>query len=268
LDFNAISFGDFNANTGDIEGRLAVRNNVALGFGYSVGYTLSTVYGTDLPRPFSLVAGGAVMWQSGALYPDGTGNPFAGAQEDMFVGDSFSGASYLESLVVGQCTVPGCLNSYFDAVQSCYGGYQSALNQPDNVQSVYQWSGLYITCNDPDALVYYISINPSQFSSFTYTVAESCNSDAKWVINIGGTSDFTISGASFPASANAVVYNVLGSGRTITVENTQVQGSVFAPYNTLYQPSGDIYGRVVAADISMSLQINQNQCYAPPSVSY
>jgi len=262
-----ISFGDFNANTGDIDGRLAARGDVTLGSGYSIGYNLKTSTGTDRTRPFSLVAGGSVSWSSGALYPEGTGIPFAGAQEDMFVGGTFTGPDYLDALVVGgPCPVAGCLDSYFDAVQSCYTSYQNSLaSNQQNVVSVLQWSGLYLTCNS-NSPIYYLNLDASAFSQFTYVVSDSsCNSNAKWVINVVGTGDVTLTGATFPAPANAVVYNIIGSGRTVNVENISLQGSVFAPNNRLYQPSGVITGRVVAGDVVMSLQVNQPTCYSPPA---
>jgi len=64
---------------------------------------------------------------------------------------------------------------------------------------------------------------------------------------------------------NAVVYNVLGSGRTINVQNVYLQGHLVAPYNTLNQPSGNIVGKVIAGNIPATLNINRSgsQCFVP-----
>jgi len=161
--------------------------------------------------------------------------------------------------------VGGCLTSSFNAAQQCYGGFQFSLsNNADNVAHLIQWSGLYITCNSATSSKYYLTLTPAEMTQYTWTSLDNCNTGAQWIIKIAGTGDVTFSGGSFPAPAKQVIYNVIGSGRTINVGPTQVEGSILAPFNNLNQPNVVILGKVVANNI-VSLQINEAQCYTPPT---
>jgi len=98
-------------------------------------------------------------------------------------------------------------------------------------------------------------------ATYTYTSVDNCNVQANWAINIGGTGDVFIRGDSFPGVPGAVVYNVIGSGRTISVDETAVNGAILAPLNTLNQTGGVILGKVVAGNIVNALQVNrENTC--------
>jgi len=220
---------------------------------------------SDNSLPYSLVAGGDVSWISGALYPDGTGIPFPGTEEDMFVGGTFTGSADLSLRVGGQCTQLGCLDAYFDSAQDCYGGYQDAMSsQSENVDKEVDYSGLFITCRDVNASLYILDLTSTLMASYSYTSVTNCNFQAYWIINVEGSDNVTINGDSFPAVCGGVVYNILGSGRYVTITDTSVCGHVLAPYNIIYQPGGVIVGKVVAGDIAMSLQINkQNTCPNP-----
>jgi choice-of-anchor A domain-containing protein len=270
-DFNVITFNDYVANTGDIEGRLAAKRDVTFGNGYSIGHQLQTSNNVpDNSLPYSLVVGRDLIWLGGSLHPDGSGIPYIGAREDMFVGrDMANVTDYLiDRQTGGPCSTEGCLDKYFDAAQQCYLNYQEFYGgKSDNVDKSISFSGLFITCQESNVDHYYISLTPEEMAQYTYTVVDNCNFQAKWTLNIRGNGDVTINGASFPGIAGGVVYNVIGSGRTITVDETDLQGHLLAPFNTLYQPGGVINGKVVAADITMALQINkQNQCPYPGTV--
>jgi choice-of-anchor A domain-containing protein len=260
LNYDVISFNNFIAVTGDTEGRIAVRNNVNIQQGYSIGYQTHS-QSTDLTVPFALIAGGNVAFGSGAIYPDGSNSPYVGEPEDMFVGGSFTGPDYLSALVSGTCSSPGCMNAAFDSLQSCYAGYQSSLaSNADNVQSLFQWSGWYLTCNDVTASSYFVTVTASELASETWISMSNCNPAAHWVINIPGTDSVTFSGSSFPNAANNVIYNVLGSGRTINVGATALEGTLLSPFNTLSDPFSVIIGRVIAGDITASRQVNKIAC--------
>jgi len=256
-----ISFNNFVASYGDVEGRLAVKNSASIGWGYSVGYETHS-FSTDQTLPFALVVGRDLSFGSGSIYPDGTNHPHAGAQEQIFVGGTFSGPDYLASEVTGSCPASGCLDSAFDALQSCYGGYQSTLAAgTDNVDSLIQWSGLYITCHSSSASTYYVTLQASQMSSYTWISLDSCNANARWVINIPGTDDVTFSGGSFPANSASIIYNIQGSGRNVRLQ-TQLTGTVLAPYNKFIDISSVVIGKVIAGDI-VSHQTNRAQCFTP-----
>jgi len=264
-DMNAIAFGDFTANTGDIEGRLAVQGDAQFGYGYSVGYALQTASGTvDRHLPYSLIVGGDLFWGSGALYPSGNGIPYPGLEEDMFVGGEFTtNLTELTLRVKGSCgETSGCLDSTFNAAQTCYKGYSDNIAAvADNVVKSIEWSALMISCNDASASAYYVSLTSAEYGQFTYTTISNCNFQANWFINIRGTDDVTISGDSFPGVPGGVVYNIEGCGRTITISETTLSGHFLGPCSDLNQPTGLITGKVVARNVIASLQINrENTC--------
>jgi choice-of-anchor A domain-containing protein len=261
--FDVISFGDFSANTGDVEGRVAVAGNFYSGNGWSVGYQTHSI-STDETLPYALYVGGNVVMGSGAVYPDGSNQPYPGAQENIFAAGSFSGPDYFTSRVssCGDSTCAANVATKFSNVHSCYNSYQTALaSNSDNVNVVIQWSGLYLTCQDQNALEYFVTLTASQMTQYTWISMSQCNSNARWVINVPGTDDVHITSGSFPATAAAVTYNILNSGRTINIQNTQVDGSILAPNNFVNQPSGVIVGKVCASSVIMSLQVNKQQCF-------
>lgn len=259
-EYNVISFGNFVANTGDVEGRVMVRNDFTVGNGYSVGFELSTANNVpDRHQDYSLIVGRNCEWGSGSLHPDGTGLPKAGAVENAFCGSSFNGADYLASRVAGSCSgSTGCLDSVFDAAKSCYEGYSSSLASPaDNTQHSIEYSALTVTCADNYATSYYLTLTAAEMTQFTYYVTVNCNYQAYWTINVAsGSDDVVLSGDSFPAVPGAVVYNIQGC-RTIQVRDTAVNGHVLATCGTLNQTGGVILGKTVVGDVIMSLQINK-----------
>jgi choice-of-anchor A domain-containing protein len=267
-DFNLVSFGNFTASTGDVQGRLAVQQNLNLGAGYSIGYEIQTGSGKDNYVPYSLVVGYNANFVSGAVYPDGSNFPYPGQEEEIFVGGTFTGAAYLASRVLGNCgDSQGCLDTYFNAAHSCYNSYQNNLaGVPTNVQVATNWSALVLTCNDDTDDSYSVTITAEDFAESTYWVVNNCNFQATWVINIVGTEDITFHGDNFPGVSGGVVYNVLGSGRTINVQTT-VEGSILAPNNDLYQTGGFISGKVVVGNVQFALQINKPDCPNPSSVT-
>lgn len=173
-DFNVITFNSFVATTGDIEGRLAAKRDVTLGAGYSIGYQLQTANNQpDNDLPYSLVSGGNVNWVSGQLYPDGSGLPFPGNEEDMFVAGTFTGPSYLNSRRTGgpcPSSNVNCLDTYFSAAHDCYQTYQDTLaSYNDNVAKTTEFSALELTCSDSTLDTYYITLTSSDLTSTTYT---------------------------------------------------------------------------------------------------
>jgi len=256
-DYDVIVFGDFHANTGDAERRIAVRDNFYAGAGWSAGYQIDT---DATYAPYTVVVGGDATWVSGDVYPDG--NQQGVPEEYLFVGGTFTGASYLNNLVTGHCSTPHCLDNYFDAAKSCYTGYQSTLaNNVDNVQHVAQWSTLTVTCNSATDMKYYLSVTGAELSSVTGVSLVNCNADAFWVVNVVGTDDVSFNGGSFGPGAPQVIFNVVGSGRTINVGAYQFDGSLLAPNNILHQTGGVIIGKTVVASVTSSIQFNKYVCY-------
>lgn len=264
-DFNVISFNDFNADTGDVEGRLIVARDASLGAGYSVGHQLQTSTNQpDRHLPFSLVVGRDLTWISGALFPAGDGIPYPGAKENMYVGRNLATTDDLAARRTGG---PGDISAEFTDSKTCYDSYSSAISaKPDNVNYNIEWSALNIDCGNPATTEYTISLTPNQMSQFTYTTVSNCNFQATWNINIRGTDDVVLTGGSFPAVPGGVVYNIIGS-RDISVTGTEVHGSILAPNANLKQTGGVILGKVVAGNVEFALQVNrENTCPTPTTV--
>jgi hypothetical protein len=97
---------------------------------------------------------------------------------------------------------------------------------------------------------------------FTYTTVSNCKFEAEWVLNIRGLAEVIVRGGSFPGLPGGVVYNVIGQ-RDISITETKLNGHLLAPLGTLDQPNGVIVGKVVAADILSSRQINKPDCPNP-----
>jgi len=259
-EYNVISFGSFVADTGDVEGRVMVRNDFTVGNGYSVGYEISTANNMpDRQQDYSLLVGGSCNWGSGSLHPDGTNAPYAGATETAFCGNGLYGAEDLKTRVSSTCAgFSGCLDSIFDAAKGCYDGYAANLASiNDNVQHTIVDSAMTVTCSDSSATAYALTLTSAEMTQFTYYVTVGCNYQAYWTINIAsGADNVVFSGDSFPAVPGAVVYNVQGC-RTIQVRDTALNGHLLSTCSTLNQTGGVILGKVVVGDVLFSLQINK-----------
>lgn len=75
-----------------------------------------------------------------------------------------------------------------------------------------------------------------------------------------------MTGDVFPANPGAVVYNFLGSGRTITL-TTSFSGNILAPHNIIYQQQGVVIGKVIAGDIPLIHQVNIVHCPKPAPIT-
>jgi len=262
LSYDVISFNNFIGSTGNVEGRVAVKNNVNVGYGWSVGSSTGKQAG-DTFISYGLVAGGNVNWASGEIYPHNYPTQVGPVTENMFAGGSVTGADYILDRVKGNCSTPGCLNQEFDDARSCYTAYQSSFAaKTDNVQKVIQWSGLTLTCDSATASEYVVTIHPSEMSQYTYVTLNNCASSARWIVNIDTTDNVVMNGVTI-TTGGTVIYNILGSGRTISVGWIQVIGSILSPYNSLDQTGGTITGKVVVGDITRSQNFIRYSCYVP-----
>eukprot|EP01114_Cavostelium_apophysatum_P015740 TRINITY_DN4355_c0_g1_i2.p1 TRINITY_DN4355_c0_g1~~TRINITY_DN4355_c0_g1_i2.p1 ORF type:complete len:255 (-),score=78.70 TRINITY_DN4355_c0_g1_i2:30-794(-) len=245
---------------GALDGRLIVRDDATLGNGYSVGQQIGRD-ADDSHSPYSLVVGRRLAWNSGAVFPDGSGHPFAAAREDIFVGANYSLPADIALRVGGTCLDASCrndLNLAFDAALSCFVGFQNVMaSHADNVNKLIQWSQFSLSCPTQQP-TYYVSLTPAEFNQFTYTTIDSnCNPDAAWIINVRGTGDVTIAGGTFPVpSEGALTYNIIGTGRNIKV-NSEVAGHILGPQNRLQQIGGVIRGNTIVGDISQSLSFTK-----------
>jgi len=212
------------------------------------------------------VVGGDATFGGGEIYPAGDNVPYPGTRENIFVGGTFTAPGYLvPRRTGGPCS--GCLDTYFGDAQACYTTFQNELAaNADNVDFVVEWSALILNCRSLNTQTYFVTVQASDLDDATYYITNNCNFQAEWVINVAGTADVTLHGGQFPAPSGGLVYNVLGSGRTIN-SATGVLGHILAPHNILNQASGVIEGKVVVADVTFSTQINHADCVDPSDVT-
>jgi choice-of-anchor A domain-containing protein len=242
-EYAVISFGGFSAATGDTEGRVAARDNFVAGSGFSVGALI-----TDNSVPYSLIVGGNATWGSGALYPASAG---------AWIGGDFSAPAYLAALKTNaDCATPGCMDSIFDGAKACYDGVsQSWAAQPSTASISSLWGTATVTCNNPTDTRYYLNIDSSSFNMITFWQLMNCNTDAQYVMTIGGTGDVQFIGSPFPTVTGGVTYNVPGQRNVIVTVG--VNGSLLAVDSTHVSVTGGVVvGKLVAGEIGNLLQVN------------
>lgn len=284
-DYDVIVFGDFAAETGDVEGRLLVFGSVTIGDGFSIGYKLQDLT-SNKTVTYALI-GDSLNFTSGAVYPDGAAGA---AKEYIFVADGKANVpSYLLDRVNGSCsnttnqnsntttnTNLDCLRNIGATNIQCYMSYQEQLSQQaDNVQFRVMYSTFFINCTSNSSETYYMTVSASVWNKVTSFNLMNCADDSKWVININfnavnatnnsTTTNTTVTtdmvnfrGGSFPATPDNVLYNILGMNKTIYV-NTGVNGAILSPGNKLNQTGGVINGKVIVGS-AFVLQINRPVC--------
>eukprot|EP01119_Soliformovum_irregulare_P013766 TRINITY_DN36_c0_g1_i4.p1 TRINITY_DN36_c0_g1~~TRINITY_DN36_c0_g1_i4.p1 ORF type:complete len:720 (+),score=164.52 TRINITY_DN36_c0_g1_i4:42-2162(+) len=245
-DFTVTSFDTYVCAGGDVEGRLAVRNDAVLD-GFTLGLELRTE--TDGFRTITGLVGGDARWSSGSLHPDGT---YLYVQGD-FTGDAAAYIPWFGNF--------SDVDASFQAAQDYYIDTQSRLHRlPINTKAELRYGdGLFIECDAQTDLLNHVVVSAEDFSNTNWYSLSNCNFASRWVIDIDGTADITIKGGQFPGIVERVLYNVLGSGRTINTSNG-VNGHIFAPANILRQPAGVTYGLVIAGDIPIARQNNKPDC--------
>lgn len=242
-DFNLLSFNDVTINHGDVQGRVATRNNFYGVNGISVGDTL-----TD-DKKYSLVVGGSLVWSD-------TGNVFP-VQQGVFTGNT--GAVAPDTIIpriTSTCATPGCLNAVFDELLSYWSQFSSTLsNQADNVDVTYINGVATISCRSSTANAYYLRVNPAQFSQITgYAISANCAATASFVVNIIGSGDVLFEGNSINTTGSYVIFNV-GPSANVNI-GSSVYGNIVAPVSNINMNGGTIYGQVVAGNYSNVIQVN------------
>lgn len=243
-EFDAVSFDHLTITRGDIQGRIAVRNNFAGVNGSSVGDQITTDDGI-----FAIIAGGDISL-------DGEAFPLAQA---IFVGGSAVNVpSTVSSRVTGTCSTSGCATAAFDNVFNYWTAFSNQLSAGvNNVDVTYADGVATLSCQSSTSSINFVNIETSAFNQIIgYTLAN-CASDASFVFNILGSGDVTFDGNSIVAGGY-VVFNIAGS-RTVDVVSS-VNGNIVAPSATFTQVGGTVYGQVIAGDFANVIQINRPIC--------
>jgi len=245
--FDVISFGSLTANTGDTEGRTAVKDNFIVGNGFSVGHLITPAEYAE--SDVSLLVGRDVTWGNGALYPLGAVS---------YVGGSFTGPDFLDLQYNTGCY--GCTDALFDQAKTCYGDAVTTFSTTP-VNTAAGFTGpiggqLVITCNSYTETRYYIQVDGQTLSQTTsYSLDSTCNTNAQYVVSVTGNDDVTFIGLPFPQVAGGVVYVIPGE-RIIEIE-IEVNGGILAPESTVVENGGVVKGKVVAGNIPTMIQFNR-----------
>jgi len=265
-DYSVISFDDFTSLGADVEGRVAVKDDVHI-TSYSIGLELRTGNGgLDNSVPYALLVGDDAYFSDGSVYPDGSDPQYKGETENIFVGNVFTAPDYLQQRRTGSCNgVRHCLDSKFDAARRCYQSQSDFFAaQTDNLDIESKYNGLKFHCWDGTATRYYASLTPAMFVDITYYVLDNCNVQAEWILNIRGDGDLTILGDEFPTPASATVYNFIGSGRTWIIPGNTISGTILAPGNDILQETGGlVIGKIIAGNVTQVHQVNIVRCPKP-----
>jgi len=257
--FNVVSFQDFYGPGGDVEGRLAVCRDLNVA-GFTVGYKTNSFSREDNQLDFALFVGHNAKYQEGSVHPDGN---TPSTKEDIFVGDTFIAPLYLQERRTGFSTYIGDRDAECSDAQTYFTNLQNNFaSQTPNVHFDIlggTGDGLLLHCHDSTAKWYYVNIPAETMSVLNWYQLDSCNLAAYWIVNIVGTGNVLFKGDRWPSVVERLVYNVIGSGRTINVE-TGLFGNLLAPNNILVQKTGVTQGLVVVGNVQYLLQANKPNC--------
>jgi len=173
------------------------------------------------------------------------------------VNGMFNASNYLLPRQISNVTNAGAA---FDSAQSYYQSVQDALAAlPINANArIIYTDGLEITCNSFTDL-YHVAIDATTYSTVNWFSLIGCRFSAAWVIDVTGSGDVTIKGQPFPAIVERAVYNILGTGRTISGQ-TGIAGHILSPGNTYTSSAGLVYGNLIVGDIATVLQVRKPNC--------
>jgi len=167
------------------------------------------------------------------------------------------------------CSTPGCLDSKFRDLRSCYADKSTDLcdQEEKNIADVqFKYSALFIECDDDTAAEIVLNLKASDFDKFQWISTENCFFGANWYLNIDvDVDDFVIQGDVFPAPNGKVTYNLCKARTaagdecdgTVTIKNA-LNGNILAPNIAIVQDTGVILGRVVACNFQADGQAQIN----------
>jgi len=174
----------------------------------------------------------------------------------------------LAGRMIGSISTLGhSLDNDFENARSYYTSLsQNFALETDNVAASIQWGGLFLDCTGATETDthsglprFIVTIDSDMLLGSTWWSLNNC-ADGVWIINIGGADDVTFQGGDFPGISERVLFNVLGSGRTISVVSG-VSGNILGPNHYFSQTGGVTHGLVIVGDILASLSTTQPDCH-------
>jgi choice-of-anchor A domain-containing protein len=234
-DFDAFIFENFTAPSSDVEGRLAVGQDVILS-----AYSIGAVLPADVNRS-DLIAGRDVSFSSGAVLNGGIsyGRSYQGNASAFFV---------TQQNIVNFAQVQSDLTQKSDAI--------AALPINTIPEISYTSSRAFVTFAAQSGTNVF-SIDARDLAS-AHTVTITGPSDAIVWINVqGSTASLSSFGMFFSGgvSYTHVLFN-LNQATALTISDISVEASVLAPRARVSFPSGQLNGHLVAYSFTGSGQIN------------
>jgi choice-of-anchor A domain-containing protein/RHS repeat-associated protein len=241
--YNALVFGNFSAQSSDVEGRLAAGGNVSID-NYSLADKLDAS-----TAGVSVVIGGNFTFPTGRLY-------YGSAK----VGGSAAGvgAAVRNGLAPGQTiTDRTTLPLDFAAEKSRLEALSTSLaTLAANGTYVSQWGGLTLTGKAGATLQVFDLPGQLVLDAHTFDV-RSIPAGATVLINVRGTTTglTDMSLESLAALRRRVLFN-FPEATTLKLAGISVEGSVLAPRAAIDNPQGVIKGQLIAKSWNGMMQLN------------
>lgn len=243
--FNTFIFGDY-ACTSDAEGRVAVGGNMTVS-SYSVAdkLTLDEIEA----YPDTLIVGGDLVFSNGRVY---YGNIRVGGNADGVSTGVISGMAPGAKFIVGEA-----LPVNFAAEQRYLQNLSTSLAQKSPTGTVTnEWGKLILSGDGTNALQVFNLEGDETLKIWGLTL-ENIPEEAQVVINISGvTAGFqNMNMETLSLRQNKVLFNCY-EATTLQLASVAVRGSILAPWADVHNPSGVIWGTIIAASWHGLMQQN------------
>lgn len=241
--FNAVIFGDFEAPSSDVEGRLAVEGDLRIN-SYSIADKLNAG-----EAGISLLVGGDMHFPSGRIY---YGHTLVKGSADN-VGAPVRNGLTDNQLLLDQVDLP----LDFDRLEQKLIQESLRLSRvAPNGEVKSQWGGLYLT-GDCESPVQIFALD-GQTLLKAHTFQLSCiPANSHLVFNISGTRAglTNMSMESARPYRTRTLYNFF-EATELVLSGIGVQGSLLAPLAEITHPQGVIHGTLIAKKWHGTMQLN------------
>ncbi|HPN39135.1 MAG TPA: choice-of-anchor A family protein [Melioribacteraceae bacterium] len=237
--YNLFVLENFSSPSSDVEGRMAVGNNVFMS-NYSVGYNQPA---DNYATQDVFVVGGNLTFLSGSVY---NGNLVYGGSTNLPINQvSVVGGVLRQDSVINFDSTSVALRTLANQI----------LLMPSTGSVTYEYGGIFLNGNNPITNVFHIS---AEKLSTANDVQIFVPSSSVVLVNVYGENvnwqgGFVVHGT----TRNNVIFTF--EAETINIHNIDVTASILAPFAALTFPSGVIHGQVVCKSMTGSGQFN----YAP-----
>jgi len=269
-EFNLVAFGDVFGKWGDIEGRALIGGDATF-LDYTIG---NGIDGEDHYKPFSLIVGGNLCWNSGSLFPDGSNRPHPSAAEFLYLfGDFVADPSnncagtpqYLQdrlasgqfqNITSGMIDLQNKLRAISWSLLDCPAD-QLAVGTPSSGGD----GGYFFTGpRSPRDHTYCTTVQISDWNAAQYRAFISLDPEASWIVNLVGDPSTAVQfqGALWPGIGHKTVINIPG-GNDIKILGGE-RGNILAVDSNLWQPYGVAEGVVIVDNVKVFVQANRIYC--------